>query len=133
MNGTPWSTSHSMEWRPRSTTKRTASSWQRPAPATCGVADMVLEGVGAVEHGGDPALGVGGGAFEQFVLGDEGHLAGGGEAQGGGQPGKAAADDEDVVGVQGGILKVGRESGRAGTICPRGSLLAIVAGMLLTR
>ena len=97
-----------------------------------GVADVVLHGVGAVEHGGDAALGVGGGAFEEFVLGDEGHLAVGGEAQCSGQSGQAAADYEDIAGVQGGFLEVGRGRG-AGTNCPAGSLLAIVAGMRTTR
>ncbi len=104
-----------------------------PAAGHVRVADVVVHGIGAVQHGGDAALGVGGGAFEELVLGDEGHLAGTGEAEGGGESGEAAPDDKDVVGAQEGFLEAGGDPCPAGTICPAGSLLAIVAEMRTTR
>ncbi|EFK95563.1 hypothetical protein LDC_2426 [sediment metagenome] len=97
-----------------------------------GVADVVLEGVGAVQDGGDAALGVGGGPLEELVLGDQGHLAVGGEAKGGRESGQAAPDDQYVVGVQVAFLGVGRGP-PAGTICKAGSLLAIVAELRTAR
>ena len=91
------------------------------------VAGMVLERVGAVEHGRDAALGIGRGPFEELMLGDESDAARGRQAQGGGQSRQPAADDEDVVGAQVGFLVVAGFTRRAGTICRSGSLLAMVA------
>ena len=41
-------------------------------PGDVGVADVVLEGVGAVQHGGDAALGPAEAPVQELVLGDEG-------------------------------------------------------------
>ena len=82
-----------------------------------GVADVVLEGIGAVQDGRDPALGPARGAVQELVLGHEGDLVAGlGELQGGGHAGQAAADDQDVV-VQ--------QRSRYGGGCERGKTLQL--------
>ncbi len=98
-----------------------------PAAGHVGVADMVVEGVGAVQDGGDPPLGVGRRPLEELVLGDERHLAGRRQAQRGRKPGQPTADDEDVEGAQGRILVEERAYHPSGTNWPAGSLFAMDA------
>lgn len=62
-----------------------------------GVVEVLLGGVALAEGRGDAALGPAGRAVVQAGLGDDdGVQAGGGAAQGGGEPGDAGADHHDV-------------------------------------
>ncbi len=71
-----------------------------------GVADVVLDGVGPVEHRGNAPLGPARRPAQQLVLGDQGHLLALGEPQCRGHAREAAADHQDVV-----ALHAGREDG----------------------
>ena len=61
-----------------------------------GVADVVLDRILAVQHGGDAALGPGRGAVVQRAFADQADLAELGEADGRRLPGEAAPDYENV-------------------------------------
>ena len=65
-----------------------------------GVADVVLDGVGAVEHGGDAPLGPAEAPSSSSCLVTRATLQAVGQTQGGRHAGQTTADDEDVVGVQ---------------------------------
>ena len=83
-----------------------------------GVANMVVERVARVEHGGDPALRPGGGSAVEPALRQHQHLLRFGQRQRGGQTGGARTDDEDVVrGVcHGRVMPTQSLRGKQGTI-----------------
>jgi hypothetical protein len=64
-----------------------------------GVADMVLERIAGIEHGGDPALRPCGRAAGQRTLGEHQHPQLFGKRERGGQPGRAGPDDDDVMAI----------------------------------
>jgi hypothetical protein len=66
------------------------------------------------QHGGDAALGPVARAVAERALGDHRHAVGAGQVQRGGEPGQAAADDEDVEAVQIGHEAVFRKGCRRG-------------------
>ena len=100
-NSTPALSSASIAAGPRSITKRTTSSRQRPAPASrvsCTWASKLSSGD---DHRGDAALGVVGGRLGGVLLGDDGHLAAVGHAQRVHQPGDAAPEHQEVEAPRG--------------------------------
>ena len=60
------------------------------------VFDVLVQRVVCAQHGGHAPLGPAAGAVAQLTFGDHGHASPRRQQQGGGQPGQAAADDENV-------------------------------------
>ena len=76
MKGTPWATSHSTELAAALDHEAHGVVVAQAGAGDVGVADVVLDRVGAIQDRGDPALRPAGGPVEQLVLGDQGDLAG---------------------------------------------------------
>ncbi len=65
-----------------------------------GVADVVFERVGAVQHGRDAALRPARGPVEQLMLRDQGYLLPVGQMEGGGHSSQTTPQEEYIVGFQ---------------------------------
>ena len=66
-------------------------------PRDVGIADVVFDGIRAVQDRRDPPLGPAGGAVEELVLGHQRDLVAPGQAQRRGHSGQAATDYQNVV------------------------------------